>query len=596
MNINYQSDFKLLEVSSVSDTISPFRFTYRTSALSSYVAQFDGESYTACRRMDDESLLVVFEGHTLPAGALEVRREYFLTDEDFAKGICHHVSVESLDIALTTGESDQLEVEVSVSPNYVAVGSGYTPVKGVDYVTEEDVSGVVEECREELLVESVGNDTTRAMSQDSATKAFVQYNNEYLEELFAYGVEYDTSNTSPTCTRIGNASMHRTLPIQSKMRGCLLDDDGQVLEYLPDDDWSSATRDGSAGQVMVEIPAHYRKFVTDGTSRQIWLSEYDFSGYHLVPKMYVSAYEASLNRTTLKLSSVVNQAADYRGGNDNTAYDGTYRTFLGRPVSFLSLSIARAYARERNSSTSEWNCYTYLAHVNIFWLFVVEYSTLNSQESITSELTSEGYHQGGLGNGVSTISTINWGALNGCYPFVPCGHTDSLGNGTGELIYTVESADQSLTVDVYANRYRGIENPFGHIHKWVDGILVDIKNSSDGATSSVYVAMNVDDYNSESVENYEYRGQQSRGSATYIREIIFGEYGDIIASVTSGGSSIYFCDHNYTAVSSSSMRGVLVGGWASSAAGGGLAFSYTNSIPSASQATFGTRLCFHPNN
>ena len=95
-----------------------------------------------------------------------------------------------------------------------------------------------------------------------------------LEEYYSYGIERDYTNSSPNCIRIGNLDLHRSLPIQSKMRGCLLDDDGNVVEYLPENDWTTATRDGSKGQVMVEIPSHYERFVTEGTKRRVMLSEY----------------------------------------------------------------------------------------------------------------------------------------------------------------------------------------------------------------------------------------------------------------------------------------------------------------------------------
>ena len=91
----------------------------------------------------------------------------------------------------------------------------------------------------------------------------------YAEESCAYGVEFDTTISSPTCTRIGNTDLHKSLPIQSRMRGCLLDDDGKVVEYLDPNDWTGNDRTGLRGQVMVEIPMHYRKFETEGTKRRV---------------------------------------------------------------------------------------------------------------------------------------------------------------------------------------------------------------------------------------------------------------------------------------------------------------------------------------
>ena len=132
----------------------------------------------------------------------------------------------------------------------------------------------------------------------------------YLEEQCAYGIEYNVTVSSPECTRIGNMALHKSLPIQSRMKGCLMADDGSVTEYLNPVNWKGQTRDGSRGQVMVELPMYYRKFETEGNIRRVKLSEYPLPGYHQVKKKYVSAYEATVQRSTTMLCSVANEGAD----------------------------------------------------------------------------------------------------------------------------------------------------------------------------------------------------------------------------------------------------------------------------------------------
>ena len=53
----------------------------------------------------------------------------------------------------------------------------------------------------------------------------------YMEEECSYGIEFDTAVSSPACTRIGNLSLHKSLPIHNRMKGCLLNDDGEVVEH-----------------------------------------------------------------------------------------------------------------------------------------------------------------------------------------------------------------------------------------------------------------------------------------------------------------------------------------------------------------------------
>ena len=50
----------------------------------------------------------------------------------------------------------------------------------------------------------------------------------YVEEQCSYGVQFDTAVSSPACTRIGNTDLHKSVPIQNRMKGCLLDDSGNV--------------------------------------------------------------------------------------------------------------------------------------------------------------------------------------------------------------------------------------------------------------------------------------------------------------------------------------------------------------------------------
>lgn len=421
----------------------------------------------------------------------------------------------------------------------------------------------------------------------------------YLEDECAYGIQFDTSVSSPTCTRIGNTDLHKTLPIQSRMKGCLLADDGSVNEYLNPSSWEGHTRDGSRGQVMVELPAHYRKFETSGTIRRVRISEYPLPGYHLVPKQYVSAYEASVQRSTTKLCSVANNDADYRGGNNNASYDGTYRSYLGRPATVISRTNFRAYARKRNTATTEWNCMTYDIQKELYWLFVIEYATLNSQAAYNAAKDANGYMQGGLGDGVTTWDGTSWSNFNGYHPFVPCGHTDSLGNKSGTVAYNVLDSAGATLKTFNVPRYRGVENPFGHIWQWTDGINVRISPTAENGgddLSKVFVCSDPSKFNDSNYTGYSHVGNEARAEG-YAKSHIFGEYGEMIPDAIGGGSTTYLCDYHYTNIpTSETLRGVLFGGYAIYGADAGFASAYTNRVPSNTYARIGSRLCFIPAN
>lgn len=412
-------------------------------------------------------------------------------------------------------------------------------------------------------------------------------------DVVAYGIEFDTTVSSPTCTRIGNAKLHRTLPVQSAMKGCLLDDDGNVVKYLDATDWTSETRDGSAGQVMVEIPEHYRRCDTEDTKRRVYISTQNFKGAHRVPKMYVSAYEAALDRTNNKLASVVNTTTQYRGGNNTSSWDDTYRSLLGMPVTNYTRTKFRYYARNRKSGSTEWNINVKDIHKNIYWLFVIEYATLNCQLDYNAELTTEGYRQGGLGAGVTTIPGSTWVSYNSGNPIIPCGTTDSLGNCTGVVTYNVPGSDGSTLYAAPVPRYRGIENFFGHIHKYTDGYNI-IKTSS-GWTA---YACSDPQYFKDTYGDYDgYAKIGSLPSSGYITGILFRETGEIFPTSTGGSSSTYFCDYavNATGFNTGTVCVLPYGGDAHNDTSSGPLMFRTDFTTSSTNGGAGTRLCFIPN-
>ena len=421
----------------------------------------------------------------------------------------------------------------------------------------------------------------------------------YVEEQCSYGVQLDKTVSSTALTRIGSTDLHKRLPVQGRMLGCLLADTGEVGTYLNPGDWTIHDRTGANGQVMVEIPAHYRKCTTSGNTLSVRISEYPLPGYRLVPRMYVSAYEATVDRTTSstpRLASVVNTTVNFRGGNNNADWDNTYRTLLGRPASQISRTNFRAYARNRGEAGlngAGWNCMTYDAQKAIFWLFAIEYATRDTQADFNASKSGDGYAQGGLGDGVTNLNETKWSNFNNYYPFVPCGYTDSIGNGTGTVELSMPEEYDTSILKTYVPRYRGIENPFGHIWQWTDGVNVRI-NPGDEGTSEVFVCSDPSKFSDTGYDGYSHVGNEARTEG-YIKEIIFGDGGEIIPSVVGGSSSTFFPDYHYTNIPSAvQLRGLLFGGNATSGANAGLASAGSANVPSNTRASVGSRLCFIP--
>lgn len=412
-----------------------------------------------------------------------------------------------------------------------------------------------------------------------------------LEERYAYGVEWDTASSSPDGVRVGNMQLHRELPIQSKMRRCLLDRDGGVKEYLDNElSWGGSYLDYA---VMTEIPEHWYKLYFNGTKFRMMLSEVPLPGYKHVDKFYISTYEARIYRTDNLLCSAAGasklsdpNSINFRGGDNTAEWDDTYRSLLGLPVTNLTRDQFRQAARKRGKG---WEMYTYGAHKTLFWLFAVEYATLNSQKSFNAQKDANGFAQGGLGLGPTQMT--DWTNFNNNNPLIPCGYTNEFGNGSGEKAYVVKNASDGTHATLMANRYRGIENPFGHVWKYTDGANIQV-TTGDSGLSILWTTNDPSNFSDTSYTGYDNKGNACRING-HVKKMLLGEDGDIIAMEVGGSTSTYWCDNYYTNVSVNRMQLVLVGGRSDDGLNAGLANVGTTN-PSGVANNIGSRFCFFP--
>lgn len=412
-----------------------------------------------------------------------------------------------------------------------------------------------------------------------------------IEERYAYGVEWDTASSSPDGVRVGNMQLHRELPIQSKMRRCLLDRDGGVKEYLDNElSWGGSYLDYA---VMTEMPEHWYKLYFNGTKFRMMLSEIPLPGYKHVDKFYISTYEARMYRTDNLLCSAAGasklsdpNSINFRGGDNTAEWDDTYRSLLGCPVTNLTRDQFRQAARKRGSG---WEMYTYNAHKTLFWLFAVEYATLDSQKPFNAKKDANGFAQGGLGPGATQMT--DWTNFNNSNPLIPCGYTNEFGNGSGEKAYVVKNASGGTHATLMANRYRGIENPFGHIWKYTDGVNIQV-TTGDAGLSILWTTDDPSNFSDTSYTGYDKKGNVCRING-HVKKMLLGEDGDIIATEVGGSTSTYWCDNYYTSTSVSRMQLVVVGGRSDDGLNAGLVdVGTTNSSGIANN--IGSRLCFFP--
>lgn len=403
-----------------------------------------------------------------------------------------------------------------------------------------------------------------------------------------YGVSWSETSSSPDCTRIGNMDMHRTLPIQSMMKGYLYFKDGNPLYRMLklNDSWTKCENYSAGGwrdvdtllednniNVMIKIPEFW--WIDDYTesteTHNLKICPHAKPGWYHHKEAYVSAYEG------------------YIDGN-------YYRSSKNKiPSVNFTRSAVRPKARA-NGLGNSWNIYTYNEHRAICHLFLVEYATRNSQKAVNTALTVEGFRQGGLGSGCTTgVVTIN-GAKT--YSFIPTGSSDSLGSGSGEVTVTIQQTDSSgsntTTTTRKCNRYRGIENPFGHVWKHTDDVI-SVYISGYGAR--FWYKCDSPDHFGDSISNDNpyYKNIVANAVVTgYKTKIVTTSTCDFFAlSCNNGSETTYWCDYNWDNTDGS-LHCLLIGGGSGDGGGAGLFILTSSDGVGRSDASIGSRLTYLP--
>lgn len=417
---------------------------------------------------------------------------------------------------------------------------------------------------------------------------FVLGNIKTLDAPDWYGVSWSETSSNPDCTRIGNMDMHRSLPIQSMMKGYLYFKDGNPLYRMLklNDSWTKCENYSAGGwrdvdtllednniNVMIKIPEFWwiDDYIESTETHNLKICPHAKPGWHHHKEAYVSAYEG------------------YIDGN-------YYRSSKNKiPSVNFTRSTVRPKARA-NGLGNSWNIYTYNEHRAICHLFLIEYATRNSQKAVNTALTVEGFRQGGLGSGCTTGTVTINGATT--YSFIPTGSSDSLGSGSGEVTVTIQQTDSSgsntTTTTRKCNRYRGIENPFGHVWKHTDDV---ISAYISGYGARFWYKCDSPDHFGDSIsnDNSYYKNIAANAVVTgYKTKIVTTSTCDFFAlSCNNGSATTYWCDYNWDNTDDS-LHCLLIGGRSDPGGGAGLFYLYSYHGVGYSFASVGSRLTYLP--
>ena len=335
-----------------------------------------------------------------------------------------------------------------------------------------------------------------------------------------------TANTTPSTI----TSIHQNI------KRCLLNTDGTINYFLnPSDsteklDGTASTLDGTDGNVMVQIPKFYFKYVKNGTTHNYNISDLPLAGYQLHPAFfkngeivdyrYIGAYDACFLDDT---------DSTYKSGtnlDDMTSSIDTSNDLLASVSGIYPLvGVTRAEARSLASNVGTgWRQVDFWLISAIQMLYLVEYGTFNSQSV--------------LGNGNVSVS--------GGYPASSANQTDSphsiagKSNSLGNASTDSTSGASSATRDTAFMSYRGIENFYGNCYNWVDGYNIGIVADRDN-----FVSNNDAHFADNTSTNYTLIGTTNPTANGYVSNIqdIAGAF--IPSSSTGGSSSTYITDYYY---------------------------------------------------
>lgn len=403
-----------------------------------------------------------------------------------------------------------------------------------------------------------------------------------------YGVSWSETSSNPDCTRIGNMDMHRSLPIQSMMKPfditnikdtvpeiiLPIDDQFQKTSYVNanNNQWSIVSTDSD--NIMIRIPEFWYtdEYVPKSNTHNLKICPHAKPGWYHHKEAYVSAYELC------ETSPSSGKVCSAKG----------LIPLVGRTREVLR----KAVRGSGFDGEAKWNLYTYEEHRAICHLFLVEYATRNSQKAVNTELTPEGFRQGGLGSGCTTgTATIN-GAQT--WSFIPTGSSDSLGSGSGEVTVTIQQTDSSgsntSTITRKCNRYRGIENPFGHIWKHTDDVISVYGNGY----RTWYKSVKPNQFATNKNTSYKPFCASTMVSGGYKTEIKATPTCDFFAISISGGSeTTYWCDYNWDNTDTSE-HCLLIGGHSGNGSQAGLFYLVSANGVGYSYVHIGSRLTYLP--
>lgn len=465
------------------------------------------------------------------------------------------------------------------------------------FITDVQVPGGVKPIRDEIAY----NKAVTLEGKMSTAEGKVAT----LEELYKY---LNTSNTWFGCKwPVGNGNSEGT-PVGNLLRLAHMQQIFKIGGYMVKNDHSRKKLHPGDHRHFEEggdvdftgTDGHYQW----GWGVGIWYGAWNDGSYDYeafddrpipgVPCVYIPvgsrscAGYAQLDRTGNKLVSYINKTAQYRGGN-NSNWDNTYRSLLGKPVSNVAMTTLRGYARENGTMwfTSE--------RVMLFItgaLARVYFHNRNIQAAYNANLTSDGLHQGGLGQGASYPS--NWTSDWGYNPYIDLDCGIEKGDFTGLLSATIKDPENNNVTITGIPCFMGLKNFYKYLWTITEDELLVCQ--ADGS-QALYVEENIDGsvFDVTGAGTHLLVGKtpvHASASWSYIKKISF-DYMSGMPVEDGGSASTFYGDgyYNPNVTEAGAVRGAIRLGSAGNGGYAGALYLDGYNAPTVAVASVGAVLC-----
>ena len=263
-----------------------------------------------------------------------------------------------------------------------------------------------------------------------------------------------------------------------------------------------------------------------GTKYQLWISDFNIDGTFTRIHPFIISHTKTMTRTREDGKEEVFSACikpddtRYLGGNKSSSVVAT--KLQGRPRTGISYDKANEFCANRG----DWiTMIDYLEYCALQALCYIEYANFNNQAALNTNLTSEGFKQGGLDAGVTNLDRDRWTAFNGNNPIVQTYWTaeHNIGNGStnGDRYELVNYNTDGSHFNTYPAVYRGILNFFGDIWTFIRDVVIVNRNANYNSVYLLKKGVNHADITIDNIQDKCYFIGDQANSNNFITEFDF---------------------------------------------------------------------------